>query len=684
MKLGKVKFNNAAALFKNLPVRAIIRLASLAGLLVMVAGLGAYNARRPERQFKADISACTTPGAGQSTISLTATNANEENERPGRFTFTRSRVSANPLAVSFTVKAESTATVWEDYEEFQLPSWVTIAANQASASLEVRPYDDAIVDPNETIIIAVEPSSDYRGAPEATMRIIDNDGASVMRLPASAEFLANLSSRLSQTVVVESVSASEPTTGEICGTVTDAATGQRLSGITLSLILSSGPNRSYTTNSDGGYSFSNLNRQLLYDLLVNGPADSNSIEEGVNGISLSNEAVRVFDFTLTQGGRLSGRVTSLQSGLPIANVAVEALSSQRSSSGQAVTDANGQFKIEPLALTTEYTFRALPSVVSGYEEVVTNEGYRPTRDGISIVLPGDGQIRGLVDILSVAQNSSSTLDTNVEIIDGALIRIIAADGSLNIEGITPYEFHNQPTGEYRLQLISPPANSGFRIPASCGNPCEKSFTLIGGSNDPVTISLDPPDYTEGYLKDIKQWNAGYKAAGPNCNLPPNGSVAGCPQIIRTLLSGAGAGALNNAKLSLKIIPQAANTVWSARFISQTIPGLRYVTPVRPAGGNKAEALRTVYVGNYTVKNYGSARLCLTVKKGRASNSYRATAPIVITQNNVQVTAANTETKPRTVIFKKLPAKLSTSPTDNTTSLFIDSANLTIVTPISNC
>jgi hypothetical protein len=90
----------------------------------------------------------------------------------GRFTIARDGSTAAPLTVYYTIGG--TATPGVDYPS--LAGSVTIPAGQASATINVAPIDDRIVEQIEIIVLALSPHPSYNivAPTSATVTITDN------------------------------------------------------------------------------------------------------------------------------------------------------------------------------------------------------------------------------------------------------------------------------------------------------------------------------------------------------------------------------------------------------------------------------------------------------------------------------------------------------------------------------
>lgn len=158
------------------------------------AGLGdqSFNTRVDAYQAWIDSIVGTTPSTppatppttptNRSTVSIVATDANAAESRVGQavdigvFQITRSGDSSVPLTLQLAISG--TATNGADYT--RIPTTVTIPAGASAVTVRVSPIDDTSVEPAETVIIGVVPSSAYTlnaSLNSATVVIRDNDVA---------------------------------------------------------------------------------------------------------------------------------------------------------------------------------------------------------------------------------------------------------------------------------------------------------------------------------------------------------------------------------------------------------------------------------------------------------------------------------------------------------------------------
>ena len=110
------------------------------------------------------------------TVSATDNTAAEVGSNNGVFTLTRNNTTGN-VVVNYTISG--TATSGSDFSA--LAGSVTIPSGLSTAAVTVVPIDDAVLDPNETVILTIAPSpGNYSvGSPSnATVTITDNESGS--------------------------------------------------------------------------------------------------------------------------------------------------------------------------------------------------------------------------------------------------------------------------------------------------------------------------------------------------------------------------------------------------------------------------------------------------------------------------------------------------------------------------
>lgn len=137
------------------------------GRLTITNGSGAVN-------NKIAFVEITRGSAPLPVVGVAATDATAgESNNTGTFTFTRTGSLADPLTVEYVLGG--TATNGVDYQT--LPGTVTFAAGSATATVVVRPIDDTVVEPTETVTLGLTGMQHYSNAlgASASVSIADND-----------------------------------------------------------------------------------------------------------------------------------------------------------------------------------------------------------------------------------------------------------------------------------------------------------------------------------------------------------------------------------------------------------------------------------------------------------------------------------------------------------------------------
>lgn len=126
----------------------------------------------------------------QSDVSIVITDQLiSETWNTGKFTVTRTGSTANAITVGYSI--EGTAANGFDYE--RLPGFVTIPAGVSSETITIRPIDERVLDPNETLTLRLKPNPAYtiRSQNSATATIIDNDVAPTVPIQPVLMVIAN-------------------------------------------------------------------------------------------------------------------------------------------------------------------------------------------------------------------------------------------------------------------------------------------------------------------------------------------------------------------------------------------------------------------------------------------------------------------------------------------------------------
>lgn len=103
------------------------------------------------------------------TLALSSPSVKEDGASNLSYTFTRAGLTANPLTVFYTIDASGTATLGSDYviTGDNTPSAsassrsITFQANASTATVNIDPTADLIVEPDETVALKLAPGSGY-------------------------------------------------------------------------------------------------------------------------------------------------------------------------------------------------------------------------------------------------------------------------------------------------------------------------------------------------------------------------------------------------------------------------------------------------------------------------------------------------------------------------------------------
>jgi subtilase family serine protease len=123
-----------------------------------------------------NVAEATTPAAPPPptvTVSASTPTATEAGPANGVFTISRETPRDTPLAVVFSISG--TAVQGTDYQT--IPTTATIPADAASVDVLVRPINDTTIEPSESVILTLSPSSNYAiGSPASeTVTIVSDD-----------------------------------------------------------------------------------------------------------------------------------------------------------------------------------------------------------------------------------------------------------------------------------------------------------------------------------------------------------------------------------------------------------------------------------------------------------------------------------------------------------------------------
>lgn len=264
--------------------------------------------------------------------------------------------------------------------------------------------------------------------------------------------------------------------GTMSGTITSSATGLPISGVSLEI----------SADGDSVATTASTNASGVWSVTTGLPTGSYYVSASSNTSGFVNEvfnnrtcvgcmlssgdaititapaATSNVDFQLSPGGRISGTVTDLGSGLPISGASVSIYTNGGSFATSTVTDAAGAFLTEDGLPTGQYraVFLGNPRVTTAYNAVpcvscsvaesatpisVTSPG---TTAGVDVQLPLGGGITGTVRDVSTSlpvagasvviyESTGRRVSTTTTLVDGTFTRTGLPAATYYAEALAP-------------------------------------------------------------------------------------------------------------------------------------------------------------------------------------------------------------------------------------------------------
>ncbi|MCC6130145.1 MAG: carboxypeptidase regulatory-like domain-containing protein [Acidobacteria bacterium] len=306
--------------------------------------------------------------------------------------------------------------------------------------------------------------------------------------------------------------------GSLSGSVTDSATSQPISGVSLQLYNQSGSYwASASSGSAGTYAFSALPPGTYYlktyssryfDQLYDGiPCEGSNACQVTSGIPIAvspGEARTGVNFSLQLGATIKGRVTAAATGQPVAGTNVTLTRGDGSHAGSTSTGPTGSYAFDGLSAGTYF---AVASGYSNYADVlysgilcepscnVTSGTPIPAAlgqvtSGIDFALPRFGAFQGRVtDVATGFPVSNATIYTYRS--SGTLVDYsdyVDSDGGYTSGGLL--------SGNYFAVAMSPThLDESFD-----DHPCQPACDPVTGTSIPVT--LDSTSYGIDFALDL--------------------------------------------------------------------------------------------------------------------------------------------------------------------------------------
>jgi hypothetical protein len=104
----------------------------------------------------------------------TPTTSEATPSSPGVFTLTRSSIGV-PVTVNYTL----TGTATNGFQYQTIATNVTFASTAMTTNINIVPIDDGIPNPTTTVLLTIQPGTNYTGAGNAVVSILDNDPTTI-------------------------------------------------------------------------------------------------------------------------------------------------------------------------------------------------------------------------------------------------------------------------------------------------------------------------------------------------------------------------------------------------------------------------------------------------------------------------------------------------------------------------
>lgn len=265
--------------------------------------------------------------------------------------------------------------------------------------------------------------------------------------------------------------ASAQATGGISGTVTDAATGAPLGGVSILVYRALGdPAGQDGTDYSGIYTVSGLAPGAYYVRTSAGAPYVDKLYDdlpcpihvcaptGGTAVNVTAGATATgVNFSLVLGGKITGIVSAAATGEPLVNVRVQAYTAEGSSAGiSGTTDASGTYTITWLEtgsyfLKTSYTFPYLDEL---YKDVPCPDGYCEVTAGTSVGATAGATTEGINIALTRGATIAGTVTASAtgSPISGVRVDVYNENGASNGWALTDdtgaYSVTGLKTGTY--------------------------------------------------------------------------------------------------------------------------------------------------------------------------------------------------------------------------------------------
>jgi len=244
--------------------------------------------------------------------------------------------------------------------------------------------------------------------------------------------------------------SSNPTTGMIKGTITDAETGQILEGVTVT--VTGAFDGSAVTGVDGGFIFSGVTPGS-----VTLTAEKAGYMTATGTGAIEAGGILFFSPRLTAStGKLTGTVMDDATGMPVHNAQISL------SGGLSVnTDATGKFFIQDITPGTYETAISAAGYIGQTYQVMISAGV--TTDMQTIYLTASPVTTTVTGVVTDASTGDPITNAVIQIVGSNLSTTTIADGTFTLHGIDQPAFDIQASATGYDSLINHVTTSAFGI-----------------------------------------------------------------------------------------------------------------------------------------------------------------------------------------------------------------------------
>ncbi|WP_303984580.1 carboxypeptidase regulatory-like domain-containing protein, partial [Niallia circulans] len=340
-----------------------------------------------------------------------------------------------------------------------------------------------------------------------------------------------------QTKVLNSALSPFPST--IVGTVTDSATANPISGVSVQLVVAQTgiTVTSTVTSSDGTYNLANL-PQGTFNIIF---STNNYASQTVTVILTPGEVETVNPSLTPNPATITGIVLDSATSTPLANALVQAFNSQGVFLASVLTDMNGQYTLSGLPEGTLTVEASAPNFGTGIQTVTLTAGQTQTLP--FTLTPNPASLSGIV---TDAQTGSP--------ITGALVQVFVVGTTIPVKSTL-----TDGTGQY---LVSGLNEGEYRVVISADNYGTQPFRVVltPGEQEILNAALTPnPATIQGTVTDA-QTGSPISGAGVVTVIAGSGIIIASTQTD-----------LNGNYIITGLSPGTYNVVFSAdNFASQTV------------------------------------------------------------------------------------------------------------------